>query len=103
MQICSHPLIANEKLKKEDGAKKADARIYRSLVGSLLYLTATRPHRMFAASLVSLFMQEPRQNHFVVGKRVLRYLQGTHDYGIFYKAGESSSLIGYTGMIALDV
>ena len=35
------PLVANEKLKKEDGAKKADARMYRSLVGSLLYLTAT--------------------------------------------------------------
>lgn len=103
MQICSYPLIANEKLKKEDGAKKADARIYRSLVGSLLYLTATRPDRMFVASLVSLFMQEPIQNHSVVGKRVLRYLQGTHDYGIFYKAGEGSSLIGYTGMIALDV
>ena len=45
----SRCLVANEKLKKEDGAKKADTRIYRSLVGSLLYLTATRPDRMFAA------------------------------------------------------
>lgn len=91
------------KAEEKDGAKKADARIYRSLVGGLLYLTATRPDRMFSASLVSLFMQEPRQNHFVVAKRVLKYLQGTHDYGIFYKAEEGSSLIGYTGMIALDV
>ena len=59
------PLIANEKLKKEDGAKKADAAVYRSLV------------------------------HFGAAKRVLRYLQGTLDYGILYKTTENSRLIGY--------
>ncbi|VVA34844.1 Hypothetical predicted protein, partial [Prunus dulcis] len=47
------PLIANEKMRKFDGAKKADAKKYRSLVGSFLYLTATRPDIMFAASLLS--------------------------------------------------
>lgn len=47
------PLIAKEKLKKDDGSKKADQTTYRSLVGSLLYLTATRPDIMFASSLLS--------------------------------------------------
>lgn len=51
--------------------------MYGSLFDSLLYLTATRPDRMLAASLVSRFMQEPSQNYFAAGKRVLRYLQGT--------------------------
>lgn len=90
------PLIANEKLKKEDGAKKAGPTKYRSLIGGLLYLTATRPDIMFAASLLSRYMQEPSQIHFGAAKRVLRYLQGTLDYGILYKAAESSKLIGYT-------
>ncbi|KAB1208824.1 Copia protein [Morella rubra] len=92
----STPLAANEKLKKENGADKANVTTYRSLVGSLLYLTATRPDIMFAASLLSRYMQDPSQNHFAAGKRVLRYLSGTLDYGILYKAGKESCLIGYT-------
>ena len=55
----STPLMMNEKLKKVDGAPEADASRYRSLVGSLLYLTATRPNIMFATSLLSRFMQNP--------------------------------------------
>ena len=47
------PLIVNEKLSKEDGSKEVDASIYRSLVGSLLYLTASRPDIMFATSMLS--------------------------------------------------
>ncbi|KAL6133806.1 hypothetical protein ACLB2K_066039 [Fragaria x ananassa] len=90
------PLIANEKLKKEDGAKKADPTKYRSLIGGLLYLTATRSDIIFAASLLSRYMQEPSQIHFGAAKRVLRYLQGTLDHGILYKAAESSTLVGYT-------
>ena len=51
---------------------------------------------MFAASLLSRFMQEPSQVHFGAAKRVLRYLQGTMDYGIMYKFDENLNLIGYS-------
>jgi len=64
------PLVANEKWMKEDGEKKVNASLYRSLVGSLLYLTATRPDIMFAASFLSRFMQSPSQIHFGAAKRV---------------------------------
>lgn len=90
------PWIANEKKRKFDGAKKADAKKYRSLVGSFLYLTATRPDIMFAASLLSRYMKEPSQIHFRAAKRVLRYLQGTLDYGVLFTVVEKSRLIGYT-------
>jgi hypothetical protein len=78
------PLTVNEKLKKEDGGKKVDATLYRSLVGNLLYLTATRPDVMFAASLLSRVMHYPSHFHFAVAKRVFRYIQGTTSYGIRY-------------------
>nr|UBX54621.1 transposon Pol polyprotein [Lupinus angustifolius] len=90
------PLVTNEKLQKDDGSPQADASLYRSLIGSLLYLTATRPDIMYATSLLSRFMQSPSQIHFGVGKRILRYLQGTKEFGIWYKTNTNSTLHGYT-------
>ncbi|XP_070672588.1 secreted RxLR effector protein 161-like [Malus domestica] len=89
------PLMPNEKMKKYDGAKKVDATKYQSLIGSLLYLTVTRPDIMFASSMLSRYMEEPSQLHFGAGKRVLRYVQGTLDYGIMAET-RSLRLIGYT-------
>ena len=62
-----------------------DASIYRSLVGSLLYLTATRPDIMYAASLLSRFMHKPTQIQFGTAKRVLRYIQGSINFGIMFE------------------
>ncbi|KAE8731610.1 hypothetical protein F3Y22_tig00002793pilonHSYRG00097 [Hibiscus syriacus] len=54
--------LVNEKLSKFDGRRKVDAKEYRSLVGSLLYLTTTRPDVVFATSLLSRFMTEPNND-----------------------------------------
>ncbi|XP_052194172.1 uncharacterized mitochondrial protein AtMg00810-like [Diospyros lotus] len=89
------PLIVNEKLMKEDGGKKVDATHYRSLVGNLLYLTATRPDLMFAASLLSRFMNSPSHFHLGATKRVMRYIQGTADYGIRFERQNKVMLVGY--------
>ncbi|GKV41334.1 hypothetical protein SLEP1_g48880 [Rubroshorea leprosula] len=64
------PLVQNSKLIAEDGCEKTNAFIYRSLVRSLLYLIATRPDLMYAASLLSRFMHSPSQAHFGAAKRV---------------------------------
>ncbi|XP_068336434.1 uncharacterized mitochondrial protein AtMg00810-like [Pyrus communis] len=89
------PLAINEKLSKTDRSEQADESLYRQIVGSLLYLTATRPNIMFAASLVARFMHGPTRKHMRTAKRVLRYIQGTLDYGISYKKGKEAMLIGY--------
>ena len=91
----SIPLVCNEKLSKEKYGDKADPTAYRSLIGSLLYLTTTRPDLMFTASLLSRFMHSPSQVHFGVAKRVLRYVKGTADYGIWFTPSENGLLQGY--------
>ena len=92
----STPLVSNEKFIKEDGSDKVEASKYRSLIGSLLYLTATRPDLMFSASLLSRYMENPTQQHLTAAKRVLRYVNGTVAYGIWYKPVEQLMLTGYT-------
>ncbi|KAM1320779.1 hypothetical protein ACFX2F_013932 [Malus domestica] len=89
------PLAMNERLSKVDGSEPADEGEYRQLVGSLLYLTATRPDVMFAASILARFMHNPTKKHMGTAKRVLRYIQGTIDFGIVFERGKATTLIGY--------
>ena len=88
------PVEVNLKLSKFDDNQSIDSTLYRSLVGSLLYLTATRPDLIFSVSMLSRFMESPG-SHWEAGKRVLRYVCGTTDEGIFYKRAENSILVGY--------
>ncbi|XP_050919643.1 uncharacterized mitochondrial protein AtMg00810-like [Lathyrus oleraceus] len=89
------PLVVNEKLKKEDGGRLVDASMYRSLVGSLFYLTASRPDLMFAASLLSRFMSKPSHLHLGEAKRVLRYVMGTMEHGIRFDKNSKLEAKGY--------
>ncbi|CAL8991520.1 unnamed protein product [Prunus brigantina] len=89
------PLAMNEKLLKKDGSEQADERVYKQIVGSLLYLTATRPDIMFAASHLARYMHGTIRKHMGTAKRVLRYIQGTLDYGIAYEKGKETTLFGY--------
>ena len=88
------PLATNEKLQAEDGAPKVDGKMYRSLVGSLIYLTNTRPDIVYPVSLISRFMQSPSRLHYAAAKRILWYLQGTKNYGIHYVREKDFKLIG---------
>lgn len=76
------PLVSNEKLTKEDGSGEADEKLYRSLIGNLLYLIATRPDIMFATSLFLRSIQKPSQVHFTTAQKVLKRVKGTIDFGI---------------------
>ena len=74
----------NEKLQVEDGTEAADAMRFRSLVGGLMYLTNSRPDIACSVSILSRFMQAPSKQHYGAGKRILRYISGTLDFGIWY-------------------
>ena len=84
------------KLNKDHEGKKVDNTIYKQIVGSLMYLTTTRPDIMYSVSLISRYMENPTEKHLLAAKRILRYLQGTKDCGVFYKKGTRSDLIRFT-------
>eukprot|EP00253_Pinus_taeda_P004437 PITA_04437 len=99
MQECKAaitPTVMGLKLSREDSSKDFDLSLYKSIVGSLMYLTATRPDIMYAVSLISRFMERPKEAHWQATKRILRYVKGTKRIGILYTALECSDLIGYT-------
>jgi hypothetical protein len=70
--------------------------LYKSLVGSLLYLTTTRPDIMYATNLVSRFMESPKDSHCKMAKRILRYVVGTLNFGLWYTKSYDHHLFGYT-------
>jgi hypothetical protein len=84
------------KLSKFDGGERVDASKYRSLVGSLRYLTCTRPDLSLSVGIISRFMEEPIYSHWKALKRILRYIQGTVSLGLFYSKVEDYKLVGYS-------
>eukprot|EP00253_Pinus_taeda_P032482 PITA_32482 len=99
MQECKAaitPTVMGLKLSKEDNNKDFDPSLYKSIVGSLMYLTATRPDIMFPVSLISRFMERPKEVHWQATKSILRYVKGTKRFGILYTVSEHSDLVGYT-------
>ena len=90
------PMCQKKKLSKEDEAKKVDETLYRSLIGCLMYLTATRPDILHAVSLLSRFLNCATETHLIAAKRVLRYVRGTLDYGIRFCANQDCVLQGYS-------
>jgi hypothetical protein len=92
----STPLEVNCKLTPLDGTPLSDPTLYRQLVGSLVYLTATRPDISYVVHLVSQFMSAPRSTHFSAVLRILRYLKGTLFYGLHFSANSPLVLSGYS-------
>ncbi|KAJ9556755.1 hypothetical protein OSB04_011369 [Centaurea solstitialis] len=76
--------------------KPVDQKIYRSMIGSLLYLTATRPDIMFATCFCARFQANPKESHLAAVKRILRYLKGTPELGLWYPKDSSFELISFT-------
>lgn len=89
------PVEARLHLSKFDNSELVSPTYYQSLVGSLRYLTSTRPDIVFGVGVISRFMETPSQAHLVAAKRILHYIKGTHSHGIFYASGGHCNLVGY--------
>ena len=86
---------SNLKLLSDASSESVDATMYRQMIGSLMYLTNTRPDICFDVNTLSQFLTNPRHVHLIAAKHILRYLKGTVDYGIKFKANHKINLEGY--------
>lgn len=91
-----NPMVPGCKLGKDEDGKGVNKTLYKQMVGSLMYATATRPDIMYSVSQVSRFMENPKELHFQAVKRIIRYLKGTCEFGLFYQRNGGKDLIGYT-------
>lgn len=89
-------MVPGEKLDMDREGEKVDETLYKQMIGSLMYLTNTRPDLQFSVSLLSRFMSSPTKIHMQAVKKVLRYLKGTTDFGIWYNKGGKGEILVYT-------
>ena len=81
------PFKFGVKLSATCTSPEVDATLYRLLVGSLLYLTHSRLDLSFVVGHVTHYMKTPHESHWKETKRILRYIQGTIQFGIHYSTG----------------
>ncbi|XP_062086225.1 secreted RxLR effector protein 161-like [Humulus lupulus] len=91
----STPMEANAKLCVHEGKDLQDGAMYRHLVGSLIYLTLTRPDILYAVGVASRYMQHPKKPHLEAVRQMLRYVKDTINYGLLYKKGDEVKIVGY--------
>ncbi|XP_049373032.1 secreted RxLR effector protein 161-like [Solanum verrucosum] len=83
------------KLDLEGTGSAVEQKLYRGMIGSLLYLTANRPNIVFSVGLCARFQTSPKESHLQAVKRILRYLKGTTDLGLWYPKRSNFELVGY--------
>ncbi|KAI4312864.1 hypothetical protein MLD38_037654 [Melastoma candidum] len=92
----STPMSTNAIVEQDESGKDADPSLYRSMIGSLLYLTASRPDILFSVCLCARYQSAPKESHLTHAKRIFRYLSGTTNLGLWYSKRSSFDLIGYS-------
>ncbi|XP_040361976.1 secreted RxLR effector protein 161-like [Rosa chinensis] len=85
-----NPIVPDFKITKNEGGVRVDVTQYKQMVGSLMYVTVTRPDLMFVVSLVSRYMEKLTELHMQTIKRILRHVRGTVELGVCYKEGANS-------------
>jgi hypothetical protein len=91
------PMETGSSLSSDDEGKEVNGTLYKQIVGSLRYACNSRPDVCHSVGIVSRFMQTPKLSHMQAVKRILRYIQGTSDFGVLYPNtdGRKGKLVGY--------
>jgi hypothetical protein len=90
------PMLTNGHLDLDEGGNPIDQTLCHSVIGSLLYLTASRPDIMFSVCMCARFQSNPKKAHLRAVKRILRCLKHTPSFGLWYPKGATFDLIGYS-------
>ncbi|GJT97714.1 retrovirus-related pol polyprotein from transposon TNT 1-94 [Tanacetum coccineum] len=89
------PMSSKTKLTEDEDGESVDDTKYHGMIGSLLYLTASRPDIMFRVCLCARFQEVPKTSHLEVVKRIFRYTKGTSHLGLWYPKGKGVETIIY--------
>ncbi|GJR99005.1 uncharacterized mitochondrial protein-like protein [Tanacetum coccineum] len=96
IKTASTPMETQKPLFKDEDGKEVDVQMYRSMIGSLLYLTSSRPDIMFAMCVCARYQVNPNVSHLHAMKRIFRYLKGQPKLGILYPKDSPFDLVAYT-------
>ncbi|GJY50649.1 hypothetical protein Tco_0441496 [Tanacetum coccineum] len=89
------PMSSKTKLTRDEDGESVDDTKYRGMIGSLLYLMASRSDIMFSVCLYARFQEAPKTSHIEVVKRIFRYIKGTTHLGLWYPKGTGVETIIY--------
>ena len=89
------PMSTTTKLSKDTSGKDVEQTLYRSMIGSLLYLTASRPDIAFSVGVCAQYQASPKDSHLLALKRIIKYVSGTLSYGIWYSFYTDGRLSAY--------
>ncbi|GKA65448.1 retrovirus-related pol polyprotein from transposon TNT 1-94 [Tanacetum coccineum] len=89
------PMIEKSKLDEDLQGKPVDATLYRGMIGSLMYLTSSRPDLIHAVCLCARYQAKPTEKHLQAVKQIFRYLNGTINMGLWYSKDTDMSLTAY--------
>jgi hypothetical protein len=92
----STPMVVDCNLSKDDISPDIDQRTYRSMIGSILYIITSRPNIMQVVGMVGRYQCAPKQIHLVAIIRILKYLKGTMNYGLWYPKNQNFQLTSYS-------
>ncbi|KAJ9542664.1 hypothetical protein OSB04_029170 [Centaurea solstitialis] len=90
------PMAPPLSLDKDSKGKPVDVTLYRGMIGSLLYLTASHPDIMYSTCLCARYQAEPKESHLTAVKRIFRYLKGTPNLGLWYSKDSGFDLTAYS-------
>jgi hypothetical protein len=90
------PMGTNGHLDLDTKGKSVDQKVYRSMIGYLLYLCTPQPYIMFLVCMCARFQANPKEIHLRVVKRIMRYLVYTPKFGLWYPKRSTFDLIGYS-------
>ena len=91
----STPMHPSQVLEANEDGEKVSYKLFRAIISSLLYLTARRPDLQLSVGICARFQSNPKQSHLNTVKRILRYLLGTTNLGLWYEKGTICDVIGY--------
>ncbi|GJT29280.1 uncharacterized mitochondrial protein-like protein [Tanacetum coccineum] len=96
VKTASTPMETQKLLLKDEDGEEVDVHLYRSMIGSLMYITSSRPDIMFEVCAYARYQVNPKVSHLYAVKRIFRYLKGQPKLGLWYLKDSLFDLVAYT-------